>query len=106
MESMDTDDAEKLKAIRDEINQKVNLGIYYDNKGAKQALISFDILNDEETNSLYMAPVITFSEEGGKYAITDYFSEENFKEMIQSIETLLMDFDNFMDKIFNPSALN
>lgn len=63
-------------------NSLMEVGLYYDNKTVKNAELKFEPIKDGNSDIWYAVPVICF--EGGKTYVTveSFFSEINFKDVI------------------------
>lgn len=97
-----SDDENTARRHLDNLNAKFDTGVFYDKGNNKQAQIIFDFTRevydaewdsngDGLINSLdtyieyYLMPIIVFND-GSKYAIDEYFTEEAFGELITSFE--------------------
>lgn len=97
-----SDDENAARRHLDNLNAKFDTGVFYDKGNNKQAQIIFDFTRevydaewdnngDGLINSLdtyieyYLMPIIVFND-GSKYAIDEYFTEEAFGELITSFE--------------------
>ena len=74
----------------DNFNAKFNIGVYYDGGNKEQAKIKFDLsayANDYGDSSYDLIPIIEFND-GSKYKIEEFFTEDAFEELIDNFYAL------------------
>ena len=83
----------------DKANEQFSVGIFYGNS-TQQASLRFDIESEEYNGRVYeldYIPVIVFSD-GTAYA-ESFFSEKNFKKLIDAWENLFEDYEEMVEDV-------
>ncbi len=77
----------EAKRHLDNFNTKININVYYDGTDVKQASIAFDLETYEDRYDDYVyydiIPIIVF-EDGSKYKIEEFFTENAFGDLVDS----------------------
>ena len=90
-----TPDLTEANRHLDNFNAKFNINIYYDGTDTKQAAVKFALAKDEEYygRTYYdIIPVIEFND-GSKYKVEEFFTENAFSELIDSFYELCESYD-------------
>lgn len=84
------------------INNLIDLAVYYDEKPGKQAVLIMDYYIEEGYYDSYyeLEPILEFAD-GSKYAVYEYFTESSFKGLSNSAEDWLEDYENLLMKYFD-----
>lgn len=100
------DEAAGLRHLNN-INAKLDLGVYYDGGSNKQAKLEFEMSKesgwDMNGDGLVNAqdvcydiiPVIVFND-GSRYTVEDYFTEEAFENLLDSVENYGEGYDDLL----------
>lgn len=101
------DEAAALRYLNN-INAKLDLGVYYDGGSNRQAKVEFemekesgwDMNGDGKVDNMYdvsydMIPVIVFND-GSRYTVEDYFTEEAFEKLLDSAENYGEDYEDLL----------
>ena len=81
----------------DNINNYVDLGLYYDGSQTRQADLVFDYYPTDYGFGLDL--LIQFSD-GSKYAFFEYFNEDSFSGTINSLESWLSTYETMLERYF------
>ena len=81
----------------DNINNYVDLGLYYDGDQTRQAELVTDYYPTEYGFALDL--LIQFSD-GSKYAFFEYFNEDSFSGTINSLESWLEMYETTLERYF------
>lgn len=79
----------------DNFNAKLKVNVYYDGTDTKQAAVKFALAEEEEySNRVYyeLIPIIEFND-GSKYKIEEFFTEDAFSELVDSFYELCESYD-------------
>ena len=79
-----TSEAE-MKALLDQLSQFIDLKLYYDGSSTPAASLKLVPAYDEEDQEWDVQACIAFASDGETYLIGNYFSEENFPEVILAL---------------------
>ena len=101
------DEATALRHLNN-INAKLDLGVYYDGGSNRQAKVEFemekesgwDMNGDGKVDNMHdvsydMIPVIVFND-GSRYTVEDYFTEEAFENLLDSAENYGEEYDDLL----------
>lgn len=83
----------------DNINNLLDLGIYFDGSSSKQADLVMDyyLYEDYWGDEFYeIEPIIEFSD-GSKYAFYEYFNEDDFEDLIDTFELWIEKYFDLVD---------
>lgn len=91
-EAADVEDKTKMDRAMNNINSKLDIGVYYDGGSNRQASVEFEYEKDvyywDGQNEYYdydIIPIIVF-EDNSRYTIDDYFTEKAFSSLIDKFE--------------------
>lgn len=79
-------DETNFKKYVDNANKMIGVGLYYDGEEGKQA--DFQLAAFKKNSKWKLVPTIYFYYDESSYAITDYFSEENFETVITTYKDM------------------
>lgn len=92
-EAAELEDKTKMDRAMNNINSKLDIGVYYDEGSNRQASVEFEYEKDvyywDDQNEYYdydIIPIIVF-EDNSRYTIDDYFTEKAFSSLIDKFET-------------------
>ena len=91
--AQDNNDGEAFKAALEQLEKLYGFGVYYDGKKTLQATIGFEAVNID--NYWDANPVIRFAD-GTSYAVEDYFTEDRFGELAQTIQEWVTDLMKYL----------
>lgn len=91
--AQDNNDGEAFKAALEQLEKLYGFGVYYDGKKTLQATIGFEAVNID--NYWDANPVIRFAD-GTSYAVEDYFTEDRFGELAQTIQEWVADLMKYL----------
>jgi hypothetical protein len=91
--AQDKNDGEAFKAALEQLEKLYGFGVYYDGKKTLQATLGFEAVNID--NYWDVNPVIRFAD-GTSYAVEDYFTEERFGELVQTIQEWVADLMKYL----------
>ena len=74
-----------MKALLDQLSQFIDLKLYYDGSSTPAASLQLVPAYDEEYEEWDVQACIAFASDGETYLIGNYFSEENFPEVIMAL---------------------
>lgn len=81
----------------------IDINVYYDCTPTVQAKIEFEPLSDYDDyygkEVYWIAPVIVF-EDGSRYLFEKYFKERDFRDLIESFEDFVLDYEDMIDYIY------
>lgn len=101
VDEYDYESAQSASHAADILNKQLSLKLYYDGTKTEQAHIEFECQKYESSYSDYVyytpIPVIVFND-GSRYNMEDYFSEDAFKHLIQQFEIYI---DMFVELVEN-----
>ena len=83
-------DETNFKKYMEQANKMLSVGLYYDGEEGKQA--DFQLAAFKKSNKWEMVPTIYFYNDESSYAITDYFSEENFETVITTYKDMAQEY--------------
>ena len=86
---------EAYKETLAKIEKLYGFGVYYDGKKTLQATLGFEPMYDETYKCWNASPVIRFAD-GTSYAVEEYFTEERFGDLAQSIMTWVNDLYSYL----------
>lgn len=89
MMSADNSDEESYKAGIDQVNQKLDLKLYYDGSNTAAGWIMLQPYYDEEEEEWSVVPVICFTSDNSVYPVTEFFSAENFPDVLMGVATIV-----------------
>ena len=89
--------AQQAERVVDNINNYVDLGLYYDGSQTRQADLVFDYYPTDYGFGLDL--LIQFSD-GSKYAFFEYFNEDSFSGTINSLESWLSTYETMLERYF------
>ena len=89
--------AQQAERAVDNINNYVDLGLYYDGSQTRQADLVFDYYPTDYGFGLDL--LIQFSD-GSKYAFFEYFNEDSFSGTINSLESWLSTYETMLERYF------
>lgn len=89
--------AQQAERAVDNINNYVDLGLYYDGSQTRQADLVFDYYPTDYGFGLDL--LIQFSD-GSKYAFFEYFNEDSFSGTINSVESWLSTYETMLERYF------
>lgn len=81
---MITSEAE-MKALLEQANQQIDVKLYYDGSTTPAASLQLLPAYDEEDEEWAAEAYIVFASDNKSYLIGDFFSEENFPEILQAV---------------------
>lgn len=89
-------DGESFKNAAEDLNHKIDCGIFYNGKNAKQADIKMAAFNNgtEESEKWTLIPVIKFADGTSYGDMTSFFSAENFGKAIEAWYNLIGEYKN------------
>ena len=86
------------------INNSIELGVYYDKSVTRQAKIVFDYFverDDYYGDEWYeLEPIIEFPD-GSKYAFYEYFDEDSFEGVTNSFELWINMYETMLEHYFD-----
>ena len=100
------DEAAGLRYLNN-LNAKLDVGVYYDGGSNKQATVEFEMSKESgwdmngdglvNAQDVYydIIPVIVFND-GSRYTIEDYFTEEAFENLLDSVENYGEGYDDLL----------
>ncbi len=89
MLSADDSDEESFKAGLKEVNQMLDLKLYYDGSSTAAGWIMLQPYYDEEDEEWAAAPVICFASDNSVYPVGEFFSAENFPDVLMGVATIV-----------------
>lgn len=94
LNSGDTANETDARRHLNNFNSKIDIAIYYDGGTNKQASIEFDLACEEYDGweYWYTIPIIVFND-GSKYKVEEFFTEDAFEELIKCFEEFLDSYD-------------
>ncbi len=94
------DEAAAMRYLNN-LNAKLDLGVYYDGGSNKQASVEFEMDKREyEWGTQYdIMPVIVFAD-NSRYTIEDYFTEEAFGNLLDRLEGFGEDYEDLLGTIY------
>ena len=94
------DEAAAMRYLNN-LNAKLDLGVYYDGGSNKQASVEFEMDKREyEWGTDYdIMPVIVFAD-NSRYTVEDYFTEEAFESLLNKMEGFGEDYEDLLGTIY------
>lgn len=89
MLSADDSDEESFKAALEQVNQMLDLKLYYDGSNTAAGWIMLQPYYDEEDEEWAAAPVICFASDNSVYPVGEFFSAENFPDVLMGVATIV-----------------
>lgn len=90
-------DESSAKRHLDNFNAKLDLNVYYDGTGVKQASIEFDLSKEEDYyyGDVYyeLIPIIVFGD-GSRYKVEEFFTENAFGDLVDSFYEFAESFED------------
>ena len=83
-------DETNFKKYMEQANKMMSVGLYYDGEEGKQA--DFQLAAFGKSSKWEMVPTIYFYYDESSYAITDYFSAENFETVITTYKEMAQEY--------------
>ena len=88
----------EINTIIEKINNELNLGLYYDGKSLQQAKFSLQLVPSEYPNESEVEPILTFVDGTSYSMLNEYFTEENFKTVIDAYLSFIQRIQDFLPK--------
>lgn len=95
----DAESDEERQTAVDNVNDQLNIGLYYDGKSTRQAYVKFNLTsyrNKSGEEYYKLAPAIFFSDDTS-YSFDEYFDKTYFKTVIDKFNYLISDFEDLVD---------
>ncbi len=85
-----------------ELNEKFDVKVYYNNEKTLQAVLKMEAEKDyyDEWNEEYyydVCPIIIFESDGSKYSLEEFFDDNIFNKVENKFEKLVEDFEELFD---------
>lgn len=98
----DDKDFERYSRYVDELNEKFDAKVYYNNNNTLQAVLQLEAEKDwhnEWDDEYYydMIPIILFAADESKYSVDDFFDDNLFNKVENEFEDLIESFEDMFD---------
>ena len=94
------DDEDSFKEYVRKANENVQIGVFYHKKPTCQAIVKLDCFYKENYyhgGYWYYEPVMVFSDGSKSSSLPDFFDERDFKNLINSFESLMERYEDMVD---------
>ena len=85
-----------------EVNDAFSAKLRFDNTSTTQAIFELEATEEEDEWDSYVHfyPVMVFASNGSRYSLDDYFTETAFEDLIDAVERLADQFEDFYEDYF------
>ena len=88
------DSEEKYARNLAKLEQCIDIAIYYDKKGGKQAWIGLEPFYNDRSGKWSYDTVVRFAD-GSSYTVDEFFNEDNFSSLLKAIESWQRDLEYY-----------
>lgn len=104
MASVDEEDEESLQAAMAQVNQMINMFVYYDGSNTPAAKIQVLPGYDEEWMEWTLKPAILFARDNSAYTLEEYLSAENFPEVAEGMVNIVSEIFGLVNVIYEKTG--
>lgn len=102
MENADPQSEKDWDRIVNNLNTKYNLNVYFNGGSTSQAIMNLEARYEDDSYGPYYwtEPAIEFND-GSRYLLYEYFTEDNFSDTIEGAESFVEKYERLLERYFD-----
>lgn len=97
----DAESEEEVKAVVAQLNQLIDFHLYYDGSSNPAATVQLAAVYDAEYEEWSAEPQIVFARDNSSYALEEFFSTENFPDVLAGVMNIVEEVGDVAEVISN-----